>query len=217
MKKHSFNYIFKACIRKKIRFSLVFTLLFSINNAFATDTVLLLGDSISAGYGMEQHEGWVTLLNTHLVEKKSSYTILNASISGETTSGGLSRLPALLSQNQVDYLLIELGGNDGLRGYSPKLIKNNLLQIIALAKKNSIKVFLMQINITPNYGPRYNQMFNQIYVDVAKIEDIPLLPFFMQEIALNKELMQEDGIHPNKTAQPFIRDIVAKQLKDLVP
>lgn len=217
MKKHSFNYIFKACIRKKIRFSLVFTLLFSINNAFATDTVLLLGDSISAGYGMEQHEGWVTLLNTHLVEKKSSYTILNASISGETTSGGLSRLPALLSQNQVDYLLIELGGNDGLRGYSPKLIKNNLLQIIALAKKNSIKVFLMQINITPNYGPRYNQMFNQIYVDVAKIEDIPLLPFFMQEIALKKELMQEDGIHPNKTAQPFIRDIVAKQLKDLVP
>jgi len=217
MKKHSFNYIFKACIRKKIRFSLVFTLLFSINNAFATDTILLLGDSISAGYGMEQHEGWVTLLNTHLVEKKSSYTILNASISGETTSGGLSRLPALIAQNQVDYLLIELGGNDGLRGYSPKLIKNNLLQIIALAKKNSIKVFLMQINITPNYGPRYNQMFNQIYVDVAKIEDIPLLPFFMQEIALKKELMQEDGIHPNKTAQPFIRDIVAKQLKDLVP
>ena len=217
MKKHSFNYIFKACIRKKIRFSLVFTLLFSINNAFATDTILLLGDSISAGYGMEQHEGWVTLLNTHLVEKKSSYTILNASISGETTSGGLSRLPALIAQNQVDYLLIELGGNDGLRGYSPKLIKNNLLQIIALAKKNSIKVFLMHINITPNYGPRYNQMFNQIYVDVAKIEDIPLLPFFMQEIALKKELMQEDGIHPNKTAQPFIRDIVAKQLKDLVP
>jgi len=199
MKKHSFNYIFKACIRKKIRFSLVFTLLFSINNAFATDTILLLGDSISAGYGMEQHEGWVTLLNTHLVEKKSSYTILNASISGETTSGGLSRLPALIAQNQVDYLLIELGGNDGLRGYSPKLIKNNLLQIIALAKKNSIKVFLMHINITPNYGPRYNQMFNQIYVDVAKIEDIPLLPFFMQEIALKKELMQRMMINATST------------------
>ena len=190
--------------------------LFSITHVFAADTVLLLGDSISAGYGMEQHQGWVTLLNAQLKEKNAAYSILNASVSGETSSGGLSRLPSILEQNKVDYLLIELGGNDGLRGYSPRLIKNNLLQIIDLAKQKGIIVFIMQIKITPNYGARYNNMFEQIYVEVANEKTIALLPFFMNDIALNKELMQADGIHPNKEAQPLIRDIVAKQLSGLI-
>ncbi|MGB0936848.1 MAG: arylesterase [Colwellia sp.] len=217
MKQHSFNYLVKTYLRKKLQLGLLFSLLFSIHSAFATDTILFLGDSISAGYGMEQHEGWVPLLNRQLKDKKAPYKILNASISGETTSGGLSRLPALLDQNKVNYLFIELGGNDGLRGYNPKKIKNNLLQMIELAKQKELIVFLMHINITPNYGPRYNQMFEQVFIDVAKQENITLVPFFMNDIALKKELMQDDGIHPNKSAQPFIADIVEKQLTQLIP
>lgn len=162
---------------------------------------------------MKQKEGWVHLLNQRLKDNKAQYKIINESISGETTGGGLTRISVILANNKIDHLLIELGGNDGLRGYSPKSIKNNLLQIIDLAQDKDIEVSLMQIKITPNYGPRYNQLFEQIFSQVAQEKQINLLPFFMEEIAINSELMQEDGIHPNAKAQPIIADFVGKQLK----
>jgi len=184
--------------------------------AWAANSILLLGDSVSASYGMKQNEGWVHLLNMQLKQQEAPYFIHNASISGETTGGGLSRIEGILATEKVDYLIIELGGNDGLRGFSPKLIKNNLLQTIALAQEKNIKVSLIKIKITPNYGPRYNKMFEQVFIDVAEETNIELIPFFMEEIVIKPELMQADGIHPNKKAQPLIADIVAKQLEQLI-
>jgi acyl-CoA thioesterase-1 len=198
---------------------LLFIILSSLINfrpAFATNSILLLGDSISASYGMKKNEGWVHLLNRQLKQQGASYFIHNASISGETTGGGLSRIEGILATEKIDHLIIELGGNDGLRGFPPKLIKNNLLQTITLAQEQSIKVSLIKIKITPNYGPRYNQMFEQVFIDVAKETNVELIPFFMEEIAIKPELMQADGIHPNIKAQPLIADIVGKQLKQLI-
>lgn len=183
---------------------------------WATDSILLLGDSVSASYGMKQNEGWVHLLNQQLIQKNATYHITNASISGETTDGGLSRLASILAKEKVDYLLIELGGNDGLRGYSPKLIKNNLLQMITLAQDKNIPVSIYKIKITPNYGARYNKMFEQVFIDVAKEKQIPLLNFFVEVVATQPDLMQADGIHPNKKAQSQIADFVEEQLKNIM-
>lgn len=185
-------------------------------SVLANSRILLLGDSLSASYGMKQDEGWVYLLNQQLKTNNAGYQIINASISGETTAGGLSRLPGILSKESVDYLLIELGGNDGLRGFPPKLIKNNLLQIIDLAKQKNIKVFLMNVRIPPNYGPRYNKMFGQVFTDVSAKAEVELLPFFLNTIAIHPELMQNDGIHPNIEAQPKIVEVMAKQLATII-
>ncbi len=178
--------------------------------------ILLLGDSISASYGMKPTQGWVHLLNQKLAQQEQAYTIINASVSGETTSGGLSRLAGILANEKVDHLLIELGGNDGLRGYSPKLIKNNLLQMVELAQDKNITVSMIKIKITPNYGPRYNKMFEQVFEDVAKERNITLLPFFMEVVATDPELMQADGIHPNAQAQPIISEYVEQQIKQIM-
>jgi len=181
-----------------------------------TRNILLLGDSISASYGMKPTQGWVHLLNQKLTEQNQAYTIINASVSGETTSGGLSRLAGILANEKIDLLLIELGGNDGLRGYSPKIIKNNLLKMVKLAQDKNIKVSMIKIKITPNYGPRYNEMFEQVFEDVANTSNITLLPFFMEIVATNKALMQADGIHPNAQAQPIIADYVEQQLNEIM-
>ncbi|WDE01389.1 arylesterase [Thalassomonas actiniarum] len=195
---------------------LMFCLLTLSAQVKAANSIVLLGDSLSASYGMQQNEGWVSLLNQTLNEQNAPFMITNASISGETTAGGLSRLPGILSKEKVDYLLIELGGNDGLRGFPPKLIKNNLLQIIRLAKEKDIPVAIMNIRIPPNYGPRYNQLFTDTFTQVAEQENIPLLQFFMEEIATNPKLMQADGIHPNQAAQPLIVEVMHKQLNQLL-
>ena len=185
-------------------------------SVLANARILLLGDSLSASYGMKQNQGWVYLLNQQLKTNNAPYQIINASISGETTAGGLSRLPGILSKQQIDYLLIELGGNDGLRGFPPKLIKHNLLQIINLAKQKNITVFLMNVKIPPNYGPRYNKMFSQVFVDVADQANVSLLPFFLNTIAIHPELMQNDGIHPNIDAQPRLVEVMATQLAEII-
>ena len=164
---------------------------------------------------MKPEQGWVQLLNQQLKAENANYIIHNASISGETTTGGLARLPSILATKNVNHLLIELGGNDGLRGYNPKLIKHNLLQMIALAQAENIPVSLIQIKITANYGPRYNKMFEQLFIDVAKEAEITLLPFFMEKIAAQADLMLNDGIHPNVKAQPLIAEFVSEQLKQL--
>ena len=186
------------------------------NHSNKVSSILILGDSLSASFGMKENQGWVYQLNQILQQKKAPYTLVNASISGETTSGGLTRLPRILAKQHIDYLLIELGGNDGLRGFPPQLIKNNLLQIINLAKQQGIKVLLMDIKIPPNYGARYNKLFNQTFTQVAKQSDITLVPFFMEPIAIKPELMQADGIHPNITAQPLIVEFMKQQLNVLI-
>ena len=187
-----------------------------MTTSWASSSILLLGDSVSASYGMKQNQGWVHILNQQLIADKTPYEIINASVSGETTSGGLARLAGILAAEKVDHLIIELGGNDGLRGYSPKSIQNNLLQMIDIAQQANIPVSLMKIKITPNYGARYNKLFEQVYEKVANEKNVTLLPFFMEEIALNPELMQQDGIHPNVKAQPLIAKHVAEQLKQLI-
>ena len=179
-------------------------------------SILILGDSLSASFGMKENQGWVYQLNQVLQQQKAPYTLINASISGETTAGGLNRLPRILAKQNIDYLLVELGGNDGLRGFPPSLIKNNLLQIIQLAQQKSIKVLLMEIKIPPNYGARYNQLFNQTFTKVANISDVNLLSFFMESIAIRPELMQTDGIHPNIKAQPLIVTLMKQQLDSLI-
>ena len=162
--------------------------------------ILILGDSLGASYGMAEQSGWVALLQKNLPE----HQFTNGSVSGETTAGGLRRLPALLDSVAPDLVVIELGGNDGLRGFPPTQLENNLIQIITLAKDSGAKVLLTEIMVPPNYGPRYTQKFTQVYQDISKTQDIVLIPFFMQDIAPHPELMQRDGIHPNEKAQAQI-------------
>jgi|TARA_B100001540_G_C15664885_1_gene577310 acyl-CoA thioesterase-1 len=176
-------------------------------------TLLIYGDSISAGYGMEPDKQWAENLKVIFNEKNFDIEIVNRSVSGETTGGGLSRIKPILEKLQPKYLLLELGGNDALRGYPPSRILNNLEAIIEIAKGNQVKVFLMQIKILPNYGKRYQEQFESIFPRVAKENDIILLPFMLNDIALDKALMLPDGIHPNADAQPLIAEYVFKSLE----
>ncbi|OCW96441.1 arylesterase [Alishewanella sp. HH-ZS] len=190
---------------------IIFVILFCLISWSATaDKLLIMGDSLSAAYGLQEHEGWPALLAA-----KSPVQLVNASISGETTGGGLARLPALLQQHQPRWVLIELGGNDGLRGFDPQLIANNLQQMIELVKQHNAQPLLMQIRIPPNYGPRYVARFTDIYPQLAAAHQIPLWPFFMDEIAIRPELMMPDGIHPNAQAQPLIRDLMLPLVQQL--
>ena len=176
-------------------------------------TLLIYGDSISAGYGMEPNKQWAENLKLIFNEKNLDIELVNRSVSGETTGGGLSRIKPILEKLQPKYLLLELGGNDALRGYPPSKISNNLKAIIEIAKENQVKVFLMQIKILPNYGKRYQEQFESIFPKVAKENDIILLPFMLNDIALDKALMLPDGIHPNADAQPLIAEYVFKSLE----
>ncbi|WP_199611386.1 arylesterase [Flocculibacter collagenilyticus] len=181
--------------------------------------IVILGDSLSASLGMKQNEGWAHLLNQHFQQQKLnslSIELINASISGETTGGGLARIDNVLNKTKPDYVLIELGGNDGLRGFQIKTIRNNLLQIIKKVKAADVKPILMQIRIPPNYGPVYNQRFEQVFTSIAEQENIPLMPFFMDKIAINPDFMQNDGIHPNKQAQAIIRDIMKESILNVI-
>ncbi|MGL4474793.1 MAG: arylesterase [Shewanella sp.] len=163
-------------------------------------TVLILGDSLSAAYGISEEQGWVQLLQDQLPQ----HQIINASVSGEITSGALRRLPAILAAQDVDVVVIELGGNDGLRGFAPQQLKENLTQLIQLSQKANAKVLLTEIMVPPNYGPKYAAQFNAVYHQLAGSEQVTLVPFFMTEIAPHPQLMQRDSLHPNSEAQPLI-------------
>ena len=188
----------------------------SLLSSAQAQTLLVLGDSLSAGYQMQVEQSWPALLNQKWQEEGSKHTLLNASISGETTQGALARLPALLKEHNPDWLLIELGGNDGLRGFAPTITRQNLANMIALAKEQQTRVVLTQIQLPRNYGARYLRQFEQIFPELAKANDLPLLPFFMDDIALRPELMMNDGIHPTPAAQPQIRDKVARFMEPLL-
>ncbi len=172
--------------------------------------ILILGDSLSASYGVDEDKGWVNLLRAKLPE----HEIINGSVSGETTAGGLRRLPALLDSAKPELILIELGGNDGLRGFTPQQLKENLTKIITLSQAKDVEVLLSEIMVPPNYGPRYASMFSQVYKDLAIEHQITLLPFFMTQIATKPELMQRDGIHPNAEAQGDIAEFILPWVKN---
>jgi len=181
-----------------------------------TKSLLIFGDSISAGYGMSKEKQWSVLLQEKIKNENLKIKVVNLSVSGETTSGGLSRLNQALNSTKPDYLLLELGGNDALRGYPPKKISSNLLEMIKIADSSNIKILLMQIRIPPNYGSRYQKAFESIYFTIASETSATLLPFMLEEVALNKDLMLPDGIHPKASAQPLIADYIYTQLKPLL-
>ncbi|SEN06945.1 acyl-CoA thioesterase-1 [Pseudomonas sp. ok272] len=182
----------------------------------AAGTVLIVGDSISAGFGLDTRLGWVSLLEQRLKQEGFSDTVINASISGDTSSGGHARLPALLAEHQPEVVVLELGGNDGLRGQLPTQLKQNLASMIDSARAGGAKVLLLGMQLPPNYGVRYTTAFAQVYTDLGKEKDIALVPFFLEGIAGKPELMQADGIHPAVNAQGQLLENVWPALKPLL-
>ena len=178
--------------------------------------ILVLGDSISAGYGLEVSQGWVSILEKKLIETNRHYSIINASISGETSAGGLSRLNALLSTHKPSIILVQLGANDGLRGLSPVQMKNNLSEIVNLSQQSGAKVILLAMKIPPNYGKRYVEQFYAVYPQLAQALTVQLVPFILEDVALNKDLMQADGLHPNAKAQSILADKIEPYLFPLL-
>jgi acyl-CoA thioesterase-1 len=179
-------------------------------------SIVVLGDSISAGYGIEVDEGWVALLQKKLLEAKINYNISNASISGDTSAGGLARIDPLLTAHKPAIVLLQLGANDGLRGLSPVQMKSNLSEIVHRAQKAGAKVILLGMKIPPNYGKRYIDMFYNVYPQLAKELNIPFVPFLLEDVALNKDLMQADGLHPNAKAQPILANKIEPYLFPLL-
>lgn len=168
--------------------------------------VLVFGDSLSAGYGIDVDQSWPALLQSRLESQGYEHRVVNASISGETTEGGVTRIASAVDNFGPDLVILELGGNDGLRGFPPARIRANLEQIIETSKAGGAAVVLLGIRIPMNYGPRYTQAFEGIYRQLADEFDVPWIEFFMDGIALDKSLMQDDGIHPNAVAQPILLD-----------
>lgn len=179
--------------------------------------LMVLGDSLSASYGIAQQSGWVSLLADRLDKQGFPVQVINAAISGDTTAGGRSRLGAALERHQPDLLLLELGGNDGLQGLPIKTMRENLQAMIDQAKTAGASVLLLGIKIPPNYGRRYTEAFEQAFVDVATENNVPLVPFILDQVATDPSLMQADGIHPTAAAQQQILDNIWPRLKPLLP
>ncbi|MBB6523570.1 arylesterase [Pseudoteredinibacter isoporae] len=177
-------------------------------------TLMVLGDSISAAYGMKPEEGWVALLDKRLATQNIS--TVNASISGETTAGGLARLEALLAKYQPDWVIVELGGNDGLRGYPVNRMKANLAGIIEQSQSASADVLLIGMQIPPNYGKRYTRMFSEAYPALAEQYGITLVPTFLESVAVKPDAMQEDGIHPNASAQDQLLAVAWPEIQRMI-
>lgn len=184
--------------------------------AASVPVILILGDSVSAGYGLPTGTGWPALLQQRLVAERYAYTVLNASISGDTTAGGRARLGALLEQHRPAITVIELGGNDGLRGGSIDAMRQNLDAMVAAAQKTGSRVLLVGLRMPPNYGPTYVQRFDTTFAEVAKARKVALVPFLFEGFADNDALFQSDRIHPVRAAQPQLLDNVWRELKPLL-
>lgn len=203
--------------RMTLQMILTFFLASSAMNAYsASKDILVLGDSLSAEYGLERGRGWVNLLQQRLASEKIAASIVNASISGETTSGGRSRLQALLTKHKPDVVIIELGANDALRGLSLTATRENLEAMVSSAKKAKARVLLIGMQIPPNYGGDYTRQFSALFPDVAKESKSALVPFMLKGVAENPALFQSDRIHPNETAHPIILDNIWPYLKPLL-
>jgi acyl-CoA thioesterase-1 len=183
----------------------------------AAPVILVFGDSISAGYGLAHvDQGWVELLKTRLKTEGYGYQVVNASVSGETTAGGLARLPRALELHHPGIVIIELGGNDGLRALPIAQFRDNLTQLVTLASASGAKVLLLGMRMPPNYGPQYTEQFAKVFSDLASARKIPSVPFLLTDIALNQSLLQGDEIHPNAEGQPILLNNVWPALKTLL-
>jgi acyl-CoA thioesterase-1 len=192
-------------------------LFIALQNAVASDrTILVFGDSLSAAYGIRAEQGWVALLGQRLQAQGYGYEVVNASVSGETSEGGLQRLPRALQVHHPGLIILELGANDGLRGLPIAATKDNLMKMVQLAQSAGARVLLVGIRIPPNYGPRYTSEFAAVYPDVAKQYGLPLVPFLLEKVALDPTLMQEDGLHPNARGEPLVLDTVWQGLEPLL-
>lgn len=179
-------------------------------------TVLVIGDSLSAAYGMDMEQGWVHLLSEKLSDQSPGATVVNASISGDTTGGGAQRLPPLLAQHEPSVVIIELGGNDGLRAYPIKQMRANLAKMTQASLEQGAKVLLLAAEAPPNLGRRYTTLFRESYSQLANDENVVALPFIVESIFLSSDLMQSDRTHPNATAQPLLLDVVWPTLTSLI-
>ena len=176
-------------------------------------TLLVLGDSLSAGYGINQENGWVALLEKDLGD---DHRIINGSISGDTTGGGLNRLPRLLEEFSPDFVLLELGGNDGLRGQPLALMKANLQAMIRLVREAGAEPVLFGMRLPPNYGRRYSDAFAAVYPQLSEAEDVLLIPFQLEELSVTEGMIQEDGLHPTAMAQPIIKEVIKRFIRPLM-
>ncbi|MEE4216853.1 MAG: arylesterase [Xanthomonadales bacterium] len=204
-----------------MRFKLVFLLVLLVGlplsvQAAEEDTIVILGDSLSAAYGMEVSESWPNLLQQRLDQDGHAYRVFNSSIAGDTTQGGLTRLPRLLEKQQPAIVMIELGGNDGLRGLPLEVTRGNLAKMIELSRSAGARVIISEIRIPPNYGRTYTEKFNALFHELAGQEGVRLLPFLLEDIALEPGMMQADGIHPTVAAQPLILDVVWEVMQPIL-
>tara|TARA_B100001287_G_scaffold247237_1_gene225719 strand:+ start:49 stop:678 length:630 start_codon:yes stop_codon:yes gene_type:complete len=206
------------CLEKNgLKIFLFLFLTFSYSIIADTKKLLIFGDSISAGYGIKESENWVALLADNLNKNsKINFILINSSVSGDTTSGGVSRIKKALEVHSPDYVLIELGGNDALRGYPITNIQENLERIVSKVLEEKSKPILMQIKIPPNYGRRYVSAFENLYPTISKTYQIPLMDFLLENVALDQNLMQADGIHPNSKAQPIIAKQIYIEIKNIL-
>jgi acyl-CoA thioesterase-1 len=198
-----------------LKFLIVLTMLL-VSVSASAKAIMVFGDSLSAAYGIEVGQGWVTLVQNKLKEINPAYEVINESISGDTTAGGLARIDQALVAHKPSVVVVELGANDGLRGVSPKIIKNNLAAIIGRVQHSGAKALLLSMRIPPNYGKRYTEMFYNVYPELAKEMTVPYVPFILEDVALIKELMQADGLHPNAKAQSRISEKIWPQLQELL-
>ena len=189
---------------------------FSASQLVIGDTILVYGDSISAAYGMDQSKGWVNLLAKRIDIDRPHYKVVNASVSGETSGGGVTRLPKSLAFHQPDVLVLELGGNDGLRGYPISSIRDNLQIMIQQAKASGAHVLLIGMVLPPNYGRRYTLAFEKVFSSLAKEHSLPFVPFLLDGVSTGKSLVQRDGIHPTVEAQPKLLDDVWPSLAPML-
>ena len=190
----------------RIIWSLILFLAASSANSAEMPTVLVMGDSLSAGYGIAIDQSWPALLQNRLADKGYEHRVVNASISGETSEGGVQRITAALERYSPSVVILGLGGNDGLRGFPPQRLKKNLQSIVEQSRAAGADVVLLGIRIPSNYGPRYTRSFENVYRDLADSYSLPWVEFFMEGVALDKSLMQDDGIHPNAAAQAVLLD-----------
>lgn len=197
------------------RITAVVTLLLWAQGA-AAGTLLVLGDSISAAFGLDTRQGWVSLLEQRLAAEGYDYQVVNASVSGDTSAGGLARLPTLLAEHRPDLLIVELGGNDGLRGQPPAQLQQNLAAMVQQAHKAGTRVLILGMKLPPNYGLRYTTAFADVFPQVAKEQDVALVPFLLEGAAGLPLMTQADGIHPTAAAQPRLLDNVWPVLKPLL-
>jgi acyl-CoA thioesterase-1 len=195
----------------------LFFLIFSLPVLANSNTILIMGDSLSAGYGVQTEDAWVSLLRQRLAASNyDQWQVANASISGETTDGGLRRLPDLLERHDPEVVIIELGGNDGLRGFQPRITRKNLQKMIDLSQTSDARVLLVGMQLPPNYGERFTKAFAAIFPELAESENTALVPFFLKGVYNVEGAMQDDGIHPTSKGQPRLLDNVWPELEPLL-